>query len=162
MLEVGGAGEARADRVDEDKVGYVEERLLVVHDLKGRLGSGAVSVHLAAPGAEGAHMQPDGGGAWAAVVDEDNGAALFVFHAAFFVVGEEDLGFDLALVLVLSQKERAGRGGIVELGVSQLEGVLGRYSFLFLGNGRIFDFFFVFHKCPLFNESGEAHEGYGQ
>ena len=107
-------------------------------------------------------MQPDGGGAGTAVVDEDNGAALFVFHAAFFVVGEEDLGFDLALVLVLSQKERSGRGGIVELCVSQFEGVLGRYSFLFFGNGRIFDFFFVFHKCPLFNESGKAHEGYGQ
>ena len=46
-------------------------------------------------------MKPDGGGAGASVIDEDNGAAFLVSHAVFFVVGEKDPGFYFALVLVL-------------------------------------------------------------
>ena len=146
VLKIGGAGEARADRVDEDQVGDIKERFLVVHYFKGRLGGGAVGIHFAASGAESAHMQPDGGTARTAVVDEDNGAAGLVLYAVFFVIGEKDLGLYFALVLVLPKKERSGGRGVIQFRVPKGKGMLGLYPLflLFFGRDGLF-FFFVFH-----------------
>src|SRR6266404_3946129 len=69
-----GVAEAGANGIDEDHVGFIEQRGLIVLQLVGwRRGVFSVGGDDAAR-SEGAHVQPNGSGAGAAVVDEGDGA----------------------------------------------------------------------------------------
>ena len=65
-----GLGEARADRIDHDEVGLVEDAVGVVHDLVGRRRRGPGVGRDDAAGPERPHVQPDRGGARPAVERE--------------------------------------------------------------------------------------------
>ena len=75
-----GVAVAGAHGVDEDEIGFVEEALGVVHELvRSRRREDAVHGQRAAR-AEGAHVQPHGGGTGATVVEKgDWGARLRSF-----------------------------------------------------------------------------------
>ena len=82
-----GVAEAGADRINENHVGFVEQRIGVVFDFvwRGR-SSGVVGIDDAAR-SEGAHVQPDGCGAGAAVVEESDGALGEILGVAARVRG---------------------------------------------------------------------------
>src|SRR5207247_806480 len=61
------ATEAGADRVDENQVRLIEQRILIVHRLVRRRERAAVLLEQDAPRPEQSHVQPDGRGAGTAV-----------------------------------------------------------------------------------------------
>ena len=67
------SAEPGGHRVNEHQVAQVQNGILVVHKAEGRLGQRAVIVHLDAARPERAEVQPDGGGAGAAVETEHDG-----------------------------------------------------------------------------------------
>ena len=117
-----GAGKAGQRRVDEDEIGLVEQAVLIGDDLK-RSGTGglrAVGHH--AHRADRAHVQPDGCGAGAAVVEEGDGTGFRV--GAVFGVGDvEDAA--VGLVVVITDEQRAGGRRVVDELTVQVQIVLG-------------------------------------
>ena len=75
LVLAGDAAEARARRVDEDEVGDIEQARAVVHQRVGRRGRVCIGGGDDPAGPEGAHVQPQGRGARAAVVEEGDRAA---------------------------------------------------------------------------------------
>src|SRR6202011_1089663 len=103
-----GVAESGADGVDEDHIGFVEQRALIVLKLVGRrrrvFGVGGDD----AARSEGAHVQPNGGGAGAAVIDEGNRALRGVFGVSANVGGRVDQS--LRLVFFVLQQDSASDG----------------------------------------------------
>ncbi len=106
-FSLGDAREAGARHVDEDQIGGVEQAGVVVDELVGRGRVVAVVGGDDAPGAEGAHVQPHGGGAGAAVEEEGDGA-LLGRGAALEIGGVEHGGFGAVLAGVLLIFRRVG------------------------------------------------------
>src|SRR5258706_143003 len=85
-----GMAEACADRVDEDHIGFIEQRALIVLQLVGRRRSVFGVRGDDAARSEGAHVQPNGRGTGAAVVDERDGALGGIFAIGADVGGGID------------------------------------------------------------------------
>lgn len=145
VLGFGGAAVTCADGVDEDEIGFVQEAGLVVDELvRGREGE-AVVLEFDAFGAEETEVEPDGGGAGAAV--EGEGERAFGSEGGigfFFGVGDvEDFGGGFAFGVF--ESDGACGGGVVDFlavdgdavfsgdGGSGLGFVVGRFVFGFFG-----------------------------
>jgi hypothetical protein len=132
------AAVAGADGVDEDEVGLVEQRVFVFDEAEG--GPGQVA-HLIGHGhalrAEQAHVQPDGGGAGAAVEAEGDGPGGEVAHPLARVGDVKEgrarlLAFGLTLFFGLFlEHHRAGGGGVADLLAADGDRVLGGGDLLF-------------------------------
>ena len=120
---------AGAHGVDEDEVGFVEEAFAVVDEF---VGSGRSEGAVDGPGAaraEGAHVQPHGGGAGAAVVEERDGARGEIFHVAARVGdGVEQAG---CIALVVLEERGAGGGFVRNRLAADFYGVIGYRRFFF-------------------------------
>jgi len=108
-----GAGVSGGDGVDEDEVGDIEDGVGVL-DGAGRWGEGlgAVGGGGDEAGAEGAEVEPDGGGAGAAVEGEDDGAVLGLVDAGADLTDVEHVGPRVALGVL--ELELGGGDGVVD------------------------------------------------
>src|SRR6185436_1690850 len=89
-----GTGIAGADGIDEDHVGEVQPGIFVVDPAIGRRGDLAVFEELDPLWPGGAHVQPNGGRAGAAVEDEGDGTIVAVGGVFDFFIGDEkEVGF---------------------------------------------------------------------
>ncbi len=86
------AAEAGAGRVDEDEIAGIEQAEIVVDDRVGRGGRVRIISGDDAPGPECSHVEPHGGRARAAVVEESH-RALRVLAVGFEVRDVEHAGF---------------------------------------------------------------------
>lgn len=144
ILGFGGSAVAGADGVDEDEVGFVEEAGFVVDELVGGRESEAVVLEFDAFGAEKAEVEPDGGGAGAAV--EGKGERAFGSEGGvsfFFGVGDvEDLGGGFAFGVF--ESDGACGGGVVDFLAVDGDAVFGGDGDSGLGfvfGGFVFGFF---------------------
>ena len=127
-----GVAEAGADGIDEDHVGFVEQGIGVVFDFVRRGWSGGVVGIDDAARAEGAHMQPDGCGAGAAVVEESDGALGEILGVAASVGGGINQRGGLAFFVF---QQGGGGDGFVGDGLAvDFDGVIAGPGFFF---GRI-------------------------
>src|SRR5277367_3340210 len=125
-----GVAEACADGVYEHHVGFVEQGIRIVFNFVRRGRSVGVVGGDDAARTEGAHVQPDGSGAGAAVVDEGDGALGEIFGVAARVGGGIDQRGGLAFFVF---EESGGGGGFVGDGlVVDFNGVVAGPGF-FLG-----------------------------
>ena len=117
ILVLGRAAVAGRDRVDEDEVRGVEPGCVIVHHPVGRRKRLAFFRHDDALGADRAHVQPDGGGAGAAVEGKSHGPLrgidLLGVGVEFGVGDEEDVRLGLLVLRVLHQHV-AGGGAVFD------------------------------------------------
>jgi len=132
LLSLDGARVARADGVDEDQVGLVEDRELVVDQLEGRLGQVPIEFEHHAARTQRAEVQPDRRGAGSAVEREGDRPLGFVLHIVFGVGDKEDLrlglltvGFLLAVGRLFLDDHRPCGDGVLDLPSADGDAVLG-------------------------------------
>jgi hypothetical protein len=128
------AAEAGIDGVDEHEIGRVDERVLVVHQLVWRRRLEAFRRHLHTLRGERPHVQPDGGGARTAVIEERDGTAPRLL--AVFRVGDEEHPRRY-LAVVEPNRQCAGRRRVFDLAAVQPDGVRGLRDLFFLFSGRL-------------------------
>jgi hypothetical protein len=99
-------------------------------------------------GAERPHVQPDGGGAWAAVVDEGDGALKQIFRVGTGVSGVVD---ERGRLFFFVFEQDGGGGGFVGNGLrANFYGVIGYGSFHFGGRRRGLGGLFLFDGLGFF------------
>jgi hypothetical protein len=113
-------GEAGAHGVDEHEVRLVEQAVVVVDDVEGRVVGGFRAVRLHSDWAERSHVQPQGRGAGTAVVEEGHRTA----RAALGGVGDIEQAAG-RLTLVIADGERAGGRGVGDGAAADGRGVPG-------------------------------------
>ena len=87
----GGPAVAGVDRIDEHQVGGGKPGVGVLHQRERRRRGIAVLIERDAHGAGGAQVQPDGGGAGAAIEDEgDRALARRAWRGRLLVIGDEE------------------------------------------------------------------------
>ncbi len=109
QLRLRGPAVAGADRVDEDEIGAIEPRLLVVDQRERRRRHPAVIEHADATGAERAEVKPDRRGAGAAVEGEHQRALRGIGDAVQGVRDVEDRRLRLSLVRLDGHAPDGGR-----------------------------------------------------
>ena len=100
-----GPAESCGNGVDEDEVGGVEDGVGVIDDATDGAGGETFGGEVEAFGAESTEMEPDGGGAWAAIEAKGDrsgvawmGGEAFAVGASGGVIDIEDIGLDCAVV----------------------------------------------------------------
>ena len=128
------AAVAGGDRVDEDEVGDVEQRVVVVDQPVRRRGLEPVVGHLHALRRERPHVQPDRRRAGAAVVEERDRPRLRVL-AVLRVGDEEHPRRDLAVVE--PDRQRAGGRGVLDVAAVETDRVRRLRDLLFGRTGGL-------------------------
>ena len=148
------AAVARAHRIDEHKVGLIEPRVLVVHQMERRSGHAAIRQHHHAFGPNGAQMQPHRRGTRPAIEGEHQRTAAGVANAVERIRDEKDVGFDVALGVL--QRHQAGGHRILQRLSANMDLVVsdhGRFFFIgfleWFGVGR-----FRFGRLRIWSLSG--------
>ena len=132
-----GVAEARSDGVKEYQICFVEEAVRILGELigSGRRGIGVHGDHAARR--KRAHVQPYGGRARAAVVDERDGALAEILHVAACVSGviEQRSGF---ILFIFQENGCCGRfiGNVLAADLNAVIGD-GRFFFGRRGGGSI-------------------------
>ena len=136
----GNAAVAGIDGVDEHKVSYVYERILVIDQPVGRRRLEAILGHLDMFGSKRTHVQPYRGSARTAVVEERNRPRFHVLPVPG--VGHEEHP-RRNLSVVEPDRQRAGSGTVLDLAaiepnrVRALRDLLFRYGRHFIARRRL-------------------------
>ena len=151
-----GFAETGADGIDENEVGAIEQTVGIVFESVGR-GRSDVRIHGDhALRTEGAHVQPDGRGTGAAVVEKGERTLAEILDVAARVRGVVDEGF--VLVLFILEENCAGRGLVRDGLTADFDGVLGDGGF-FLGRWRRGGFGGFFSGLGFFFLCGDNRNG---
>ena len=134
------AAEAGGHRVNEDEVAGVQKGVVVVHELERWRGQGAVGIHFHAARAEGAHVQPDGGGAGTAVETKGDGTFGLVLITQPRVGDVKDGGNRSAVILEHGQ--HSGLSDVFDALTGDGDGVGGKDG----GVGGVGEGHFIFER----------------
>ena len=148
------AAVAGADRVNENEIGLIEQRVVIVDELIGWGRGIAIFVEDTRLGPQHAEMQPDRGRAGSAVERKRDRAFAFVAHIVAGVGDEEDRGFRFlafALAFLLTfllcfflQHHRAGGDGVFNFLAANRRGMFADDDVIFGRNFLFFVFRFFF------------------
>jgi hypothetical protein len=117
------------NRINENQVGYIQQRILVVHQFVRRRQQRAGVAHLHAPRPKRAQVQPDRSGTRPSVKREGHRPLGRIAHVVFRIRDVEHTSFRRSVFQL--QQDRSCRCGVLDLLAANLDGVLGLHHLLF-------------------------------